>query len=702
MKQLSVLITVMIVAITSCVKQDFDAPPPSNTVDPNLTTQGTIADLRAKYTTGNPSLTANPKTILGDTTISGIVVADDKSGSFYKQIVIQDGTAGITINLDAYSLYNDYPIGRKIYVKCKGLTIGADNKMVTLGLGIDSSNGPQIPGRIPQALIPQYIVKGPEGQSYTARTVTIAQLNDTYQSQLIKIENAEVAAADLGKTYSVSSTVSSGANRTIKPCTGGSITLRNSAYAKFWNYIMPSGNGTMTAIYTVYGNTKQLIIRDTFDMPLYGPRCGTGPTTVMNISDVRALYTGTTTAAPNGKRITGVVISDRTTSNINGQNIVIQQGNGLAGILVRFDAAHSFNIGDSLDINISLQELSTFNGLLQLNNVPLSYATRVATGKVITPRTATIAEINTNYTSWESTLVKIVNVNLSGGGTYSGSVSLNDGSGTLTMFTSSLATFATQTYPPTAASVTGYLSIFNTTKQLSLRNPGGTLNDVVAGGGGGGGGTGLALTTSPYTQNFNNIGSGSLPQGVFVKIGASASSLGTGDMPQFGSGLGTPTAWNNTSAGLKNFASATGLSATDVQATQDASTNRALGIRQTSAAGYDPGAAYLLLLDNTTGKSNFQLSFLLQSLDNSVGRTTTWTVDYGFGDAPTSFTAVATTPATLTTGPTWGSTPVSVNFGAALNNQNQKVWIRIVALGATTGSGSRASTALDDVQLTWN
>ena len=77
-------------------------------------------------------------------------------------------------------------------------------------------------------------------------------------------------------------------------------------------------------------------------------------------------------------------------------------------------------------------------------------------------------------------------------------------------------------------------------------------------------------------------------------------------MPQYGSGLATPTAWNQTSAGLKNFASATGLTATSDATAQNASTNRALGIRQTSSTGYDPGSAYVFQLDNTTGKTNFQ------------------------------------------------------------------------------------------------
>jgi hypothetical protein len=276
-------------------------------------------------------------------------------------------------------------------------------------------------------------------------------------------------------------------------------------------------------------------------------------------------------------------------------------------------------------------------------------------------------------------------------------VNLTDATGTMVAYTSSAATFATAAYPTSATSLIGYLTPFATTFQVGIRNP---TTDVVAGGGPPPpAGTGLPLTTSPYNQNFDAISAG-LPQGFYAKVGATASSIGTGDMTPFGGWA--PTAWSQTSAGAKNFASATGLTATSDATAQGASTNRIFGIRQTSSTGYDPGSAFVVLLDNTTGKSNFQMNFQIQSLDNAIGRTTNWIVDYGFGDAPTSFTPIASTPATLTTSNAFGGTNVTVNFGSNLNNQNQKVWIRVVTLSATTGSGSRASSAMDDFQLSWN
>lgn len=690
------MIITSLYALNAC-KKTFDEPPAPQ--DPAITVTHTIRQLKALHTVSGAF-----DIITDDIVVSGIVIANDKSGNLYKEIYIQDSTGGINIKLDANGLYNTFPVGRRVFVKAKGLCISDYNRLPQLGVKATVAGSPSLEA-ITNNLIGKYIIGGSLNNTVTPKVVTVSQLttnmSDDNLGTLIQLNDYEFLPSDTSKTYADTSSYKNSVNLTVRGCAANSsIIIRTSGYANFAGVNVPNGNGKLTAIYTVFGNTRQLIIRDTSDVQFNNFRCGQGPTTLINTAELRALYRGTTTTAPSGRRITGVVISDRTTSNINGQNLVLQQGNGLAGILVRFDATHSFNLGDSIDVNVSQQELSEFNGLLQVNQVPLSYATRIATGKTITPRVATLAEINANFEEWESTLVKTGPVSLSGGtgGTYSGSVTLNDGA-TLVMFTSSGATFAGQTYPALASSITGYLTQFGATKQIQLRNPASDVAAVASSN------TGIQLTTSPYLQNFNNIAAG-IPQGFFVKIGASATSIGTGDMPIYNAsfgGLSTPTQWNQTSAGVKNFASATGLTATSDAAAQANSTDRVLGIRQTSSTGYDPGSSFVMLLDNTIGKTNFQLNFQLQSLDASSARTTTWTVDYGFGDNPTSFTTVTTNPTVITTGTsTFSITNVTVDFGNALNNQNQKVWIRISALSASTGTGNRASTGLDNVQITWN
>ncbi|WP_086596052.1 T9SS-dependent choice-of-anchor J family protein [Hymenobacter crusticola] len=203
----------------------------------------------------------------------------------------------------------------------------------------------------------------------------------------------------------------------------------------------------------------------------------------------------------------------------------------------------------------------------------------------------------------------------------------------------------------------------------------------------------VTLATSPYVETFDGIGGG-LPTGFTVRTAATATALGT-----TASLTTAKTAWNNTSGAFKNLASATGLTATSTTAEQDASTNRALGVRQTGTVG-DPGAAFVFQVANTNGRTDFKLTFLLQSLDPSSPRTANWQVDYGTGDTPSTFTTVST--GNTTGGSAFTNKPITVDFGSQLDNVTGPVWIRIVTTSASTGSGNRPTSAIDDFTLAWS
>ncbi|RYY22332.1 MAG: hypothetical protein EOP41_07295, partial [Sphingobacteriaceae bacterium] len=210
----------------------------------------------------------------------------------------------------------------------------------------------------------------------------------------------------------------------------------------------------------------------------------------------------------------------------------------------------------------------------------------------------------------------------------------------------------------------------------------------------------INLGTTKYTQDFDgtNGAVSALPEGFTVRTGATATILGT-----TATFTTAKTAWNNTTGGFKNVASADGLTSTAVAAAQTASTDRSLGLRQTGTAGTggDPGGAFVVQLANTNARTGFSLSFKLQSLDASSPRTAIWTVDYGFGAAPTDFIQ-ATAAGTLTTGGSvFSNNTINVNFNSALDNQNQNVWIRIVTLNGTTSTGNRPTSAIDDFTLAW-
>jgi len=203
----------------------------------------------------------------------------------------------------------------------------------------------------------------------------------------------------------------------------------------------------------------------------------------------------------------------------------------------------------------------------------------------------------------------------------------------------------------------------------------------------------VSLTSSPYTENFDAVGN-ALPAGFSVRTGASTTSLGT--TVAFTTAA---TAWNNATGAFKNFASAT-AGATATATVQAAATDRALGLRQTAAVG-DGNGAFVFQLANTTGKAALKLSFNLQSLDASSPRTATWRVDYGIGATPTTFTAAPATGNLTTGNSVFTNSVVNVDFGSALDNIANTVWIRIVSITATTGAGNRPSTGIDNFNLSF-
>ncbi|HOG20235.1 MAG TPA: hypothetical protein PKW37_07325, partial [Salinivirgaceae bacterium] len=205
----------------------------------------------------------------------------------------------------------------------------------------------------------------------------------------------------------------------------------------------------------------------------------------------------------------------------------------------------------------------------------------------------------------------------------------------------------------------------------------------------------VSLSGTSYSETFDSISSG-LPEGWTVRTGATDTALGETKI------LATsPTSWSHITGAFKNVASADGLEYDSDATAQENSADRALGVRQTGSFG-DPGAAFVFHIANTEGLANFVLEFKLQSLHVSSPRKTTWLVDYGFGSDPTEFTPVTTLPDTLFTGNlSFTNTQVQVNFGNALNNKSENVWIRIVTLSSSSGSSSRATTGIDDFQLNW-
>lgn len=278
------LLAVFTLSFTSCKKDYYDEPGAS--ADPNLPVNTTIAELKAMFSGGSPY------TITDDIIIQGTVIGDDKTGNIYKQIVIDDGTAGLPIIIESYDLYGLYPVGRKIYVKCKGLSLGTYGGTTQMGGYVD---GTEV-GRIPATLQDKYIVRGPLVTPIEPITVTIDELNPSMISRLIRVEDVEFVSSAANKEYAdVFNTIPQDGNRNITDCNGKQMIVRTSSYADFAFAKTPKGKGAITGIYSVYRSDKQLTIRDTSEVPLRGIKCdGTDPNAILVYEETFESYTNGT------------------------------------------------------------------------------------------------------------------------------------------------------------------------------------------------------------------------------------------------------------------------------------------------------------------------------------------------------------------------------------------------------------------------
>ncbi len=256
----------------SCVKNNFDTPLSVSKYDPNVPVNMTIAQLSSMAL----SMQAGQYATLGDSTIYGIVTADDRSGNFYKQIIIQDSTGGIAVTIAQTNLYNDYPIGRKVYIKLKGLIIVNYKGLPEIAYSVVPGAGPFSTNGIPPSFLPTTIIKASYPNTVTpvkVRLTDLASNGGPYLNMLVELENMEFDAGALNLPYAAPSTISTATARFVHDCpnTAGLYQMYNSGYATFQPYVVPSGNGTITCIYSIY-TTPQLLIRDTTDIHLNNPR----------------------------------------------------------------------------------------------------------------------------------------------------------------------------------------------------------------------------------------------------------------------------------------------------------------------------------------------------------------------------------------------------------------------------------------------
>ncbi|RSC94783.1 DUF5689 domain-containing protein [Tenacibaculum singaporense] len=488
------IFAILFIAISaSCVdNNDFELP----TIGPDKQYENlkSLDEIIAQYN-------GNPVEFVEDVTVYGYVVSDDREGNFFKSIIIQDKpenpTVGLEVRIDDTNLGARYNVGRKIYIKLKGLALS--KYFASFQIGVLNGNSTD---RIDANDYIDFIDRSSEIAEIVPTNLTIGELTDNHINTLVKIEGLQseekgltYADPDPDNTFSV--------NRYFTSCeTFESIIMRTSGFATFKSYPIPDKKGSVTAILNKFRSDYQLFIRDTNDVNFteeYG--CNNNPTEA-SLAEVKALYTGSETTVTQNLKLKLVITSDLSTDNISNQNAFAQDAT--AGIALRFSDAYDLKLGDEIEIAVGGAKLSEYNGLLQLNVSPSNILSTTA-GTLPTPEIITIAQALTG--DYQGKLVQIEGVQFKDNTkNYDGSnqiISECDGD-ELTTYVRPQATFANNPVSNKRGTITGVMSDFNGV-QIYLRNESDVnfTEDYTTCGGGGSGTTNTIFFSELADPNNN-------------------------------------------------------------------------------------------------------------------------------------------------------------------------------------------------------
>ncbi len=181
------------------------------------------------------------------------VTMDQVDGNIYKQVYIQTGDKALNVRLlqGGGSLYK----GDSIRIDLKETVLSQYNGVMQL----DSVD------------VDRNVVKLAVNKNVPPLVTTIDQLNTNLQSRLIKLENVQFIAPELGGTYADKANLQS-KDVILEDANGNTTIVRSSGYSNFADELVASGSGSITCIVGVFGNSVQLIIRSFDEIDMNGPR----------------------------------------------------------------------------------------------------------------------------------------------------------------------------------------------------------------------------------------------------------------------------------------------------------------------------------------------------------------------------------------------------------------------------------------------
>jgi hypothetical protein len=231
--KLPIVIVLIAVFFMSC-EREFDSPPIPQISEGQIINLEQLRELH----------TGSDLTITDSLSVYAVVTMDETSGNLYKEAYVQDGTASMYLRFTSSSgLYE----GDSIRIDLQGTTL----KMYNMMLQLDSLDADL------------NIFKQATQLATVSETTTLAEIaldGSSFQAKLVQINNVEFICDDLNNSFADGANQES-LNRYLQDEIGNQLIVRTSGYSNFADQIIPSGNGTVTAIVSQYNDDVQILLR---------------------------------------------------------------------------------------------------------------------------------------------------------------------------------------------------------------------------------------------------------------------------------------------------------------------------------------------------------------------------------------------------------------------------------------------------------
>lgn len=266
---ITLVVLITLVIATSCVQDDGFQTPDTTiqvpVINGDVVTINAISGLLAQaQDRGNNTFTFEET----NQYISGFVISSDESGNFFEELVLQDAlenpTIGVKLLIDINPLFTRYELGRRLFIKLDGLTIGITNGVFTIGL----EDGNTV-GQIPAPLEEQFIQRSIERGNLIPLPINLDQLNSNLTNLYVTIENAQFNSSETSLTYASEPTDVFDGERILESCNSNlSIVFSTSTFSDFRTLQLPTQRGCVNGVLTknFFGDTFNLAINTPTDV----------------------------------------------------------------------------------------------------------------------------------------------------------------------------------------------------------------------------------------------------------------------------------------------------------------------------------------------------------------------------------------------------------------------------------------------------